>query len=41
VLAHAYFGIDDDIVGRVVTEEVPTSLPRFGTARRIRAAELN
>ena len=29
VLAHAYFGIDDDIVWSIVVEEVPSLLPRL------------
>jgi uncharacterized protein with HEPN domain len=33
VLAHAYFGIDDDIVWSVVAEEVPTLLPRLAALR--------
>ena len=33
VLAHAYFGIDDDIVWSVVVEEVPTLLPRLISLR--------
>jgi len=33
VLAHAYFGIDDDIVWSVVAEEIPTLLPRLVALR--------
>jgi uncharacterized protein with HEPN domain len=33
VLAHAYFGIDDDIVWSVVVEEVPALLPRLVSLR--------
>jgi uncharacterized protein with HEPN domain len=33
VLAHAYFGIDDDIVWSVVAEEVPKLLPRLVAMR--------
>jgi uncharacterized protein with HEPN domain len=33
VLAHAYFGIDDDIVWSVVAEEVPSLLPRLVALR--------
>ena len=33
VLAHAYFGIDDDIVWSVVVEEVPALLPRLTSLR--------
>ena len=35
VLAHAYFGIDDDIVWSIVAEEVPSLLPRL-VALRVR-----
>ncbi|WP_291986136.1 HepT-like ribonuclease domain-containing protein [Luteitalea sp.] len=39
VLAHAYFGIDDDIVWSVVAEEVPSLLPRLVALRaRLRTA---
>ena len=33
VLAHAYVGIDDDIVWSVVVEEVPALLPRLASLR--------
>ena len=33
ILAHAYFGIDDDIVWSVVAEEVPPLLPRLTSLR--------
>lgn len=33
VLAHAYFGIDDDIVWSVVAEELPALLPRLVALR--------
>lgn len=33
VLAHAYFGIDDDIVWSVVAEELPSLLPRLVALR--------
>lgn len=33
VLAHGYFGIDDDIVWNVVVEEVPSLLPRLVALR--------
>lgn len=39
VLAHAYFGIDEDIVWNVVSVEVPTLLPRLIALRSAMAQE--